>query len=42
VGNLSFNTTREALEAAFASAGYVREVAMLTAVKRASHAGSPS
>jgi hypothetical protein len=30
VGNLSFSTTREALEAAFASAGNVREVAMPT------------
>ncbi|MFT3776037.1 MAG: RNA-binding protein [Minicystis sp.] len=30
VGNLSFSTTRESLEAAFASAGNVREVAMPT------------
>jgi cold-inducible RNA-binding protein len=30
VGNLSFGTTREALEAAFASAGNVHEVAMPT------------
>lgn len=30
VGNLSFNTTREAIEAAFAAAGSVREVAMPT------------
>src|SRR3954464_1659333 len=30
VGNLSFGTTREAVEAAFASAGSVREVAMPT------------
>jgi RNA recognition motif-containing protein len=30
VGNLSFNTSRESLEAAFASAGSVREVAMPT------------
>ena len=30
VGNLSYNTTRESLEAAFAGAGDVREVAMPT------------
>ena len=30
VGNLSFNTSRESLEAAFASAGEVREIAMPT------------
>ncbi len=30
VGNLSYNTTRESLETAFASAGAVREVAMPT------------
>ena len=30
VGNLSYNTTRESLEAAFANAGDVREVAMPT------------
>src|SRR5262245_49059046 len=30
VGNLSFSTTRETLEAAFAAAGEVREVAMPT------------
>jgi cold-inducible RNA-binding protein len=30
VGNLSFNTTQQALEAAFASAGDVREVSMPT------------
>jgi cold-inducible RNA-binding protein len=30
VGNLSFNTTRETLEAAFTSAGEVREVTMPT------------
>ena len=30
VGNLSFSTTRESIEAAFASAGEVREVAMPT------------
>jgi RNA recognition motif-containing protein len=30
VGNLSFNTSRESLEAMFASAGQVREVAMPT------------
>jgi cold-inducible RNA-binding protein len=30
VGNLSFNTTRESLEAAFAAAGEVREVSMPT------------
>jgi RNA recognition motif-containing protein len=30
VGNLSYNTTRESLESAFASAGEVREVAMPT------------
>jgi RNA recognition motif-containing protein len=30
VGNLSYNTTRESLEAAFASAGAVREIAMPT------------
>ncbi|WP_437924509.1 RNA-binding protein [Sorangium sp. So ce291] len=30
VGNLSFSTTRETLEAAFASAGEVREIAMPT------------
>ncbi|WP_437908288.1 RNA-binding protein [Sorangium sp. So ce327] len=30
VGNLSFNTTRETLEAAFAAAGEVREIAMPT------------
>ena len=30
VGNLSFNTSRESIEALFASAGQVREVAMPT------------
>ena len=30
VGNLSFNTSRESIEAMFASAGQVREVAMPT------------
>jgi len=30
VGNLSFNTTKESIEAAFAAAGEVREVAMPT------------
>ncbi|WP_437745327.1 RNA-binding protein [Sorangium sp. So ce302] len=30
VGNLSFNTTRETLESAFAAAGEVREIAMPT------------
>ncbi len=30
VGNLSYNTSRESLEAAFASAGDVREIAMPT------------
>jgi cold-inducible RNA-binding protein len=30
VGNLSFNTSRESIEAAFAAAGTVREVAMPT------------
>jgi cold-inducible RNA-binding protein len=30
VGNLSFNTSRETIEAAFAAAGTVREVAMPT------------
>ena len=30
VGNLSFNTSRESLEALFASAGQVREVAIPT------------
>jgi cold-inducible RNA-binding protein len=30
VGNLSFNTTRDSIEAAFASAGEVREVAIPT------------
>jgi len=30
VGNLSFSTTKESVEAAFASAGQVREVAMPT------------
>jgi RNA recognition motif-containing protein len=30
VGNLSYSTTREALEAAFATAGEVREIAMPT------------
>ena len=30
VGNLSYNTTRETLESAFAAAGEVREVAILT------------
>jgi cold-inducible RNA-binding protein len=30
VGNLSFNTTRESIEAAFSAAGEVREIAMPT------------
>ena len=30
VGNLSYNTSRESLEAAFAGSGEVREVAMPT------------
>ena len=30
VGNLSYNTTRESLEAAFAAAGEVREISMPT------------
>ena len=30
VGNLSYNTTRESLESAFAAAGEVREIAMPT------------
>ena len=42
VGNLSFSTSQQAIEAAFAAAGEVREVAMPTDRETGNPVASPS